>query len=262
MNYKIILQYEGTRYNGWQKQNHTDQTIQGKLEQVLSRMADEKIEVNGAGRTDAGVHAYGQVANFHLNTHKAEQELKEELNQFLPQDIAVVDLVQVPPRFHARLNACWKEYRYQIVFGSRKPVFDRKLVYRVEEPLDFEMMRMAAERCVGTHDFKAFCANKHMKKSTVRTIYQLELQVQPEQGMADLIFRGDGFLYHMVRILVGTLLEIGMGKRSPEDVERILKSRDRSQAGFTAPAQGLFLNYVSYEPYKPEKGESIEHERT
>ena len=118
MNYKIILQYEGTRYDGWQRQKHTEQTIQGKLEQVLSRLAGETIEVNGAGRTDAGVHAFGQVANFHLDTELTDGELKKYLNRYLPEDVAVTGIERVPPRFHARLNACWKVYHYQIGRGS------------------------------------------------------------------------------------------------------------------------------------------------
>lgn len=247
MNYKIILQYEGTRYDGWQRQKHTEQTIQGKLEQVLSRLAGETIEVNGAGRTDAGVHAFGQVANFHLDTELTDGELKKYLNRYLPEDVAVTGIERVPPRFHARLNACWKVYQYQIAFGEAKPVFERKLVYRVEEVLDFEKMEKAAKFLEGTHDFRAFCANKHMKKSTVRTVRRIGIQVHKKDGMASVTFTGDGFLYHMVRILMGTLLEVGMGKRRPEDMEALLESRDREQAGFTAPAQGLFLDYVSYD---------------
>lgn len=247
MNYKIILQYEGTRYDGWQRQKHTEQTIQGKLEQVLSRLAGETIEVNGAGRTDAGVHAFGQVANFHLDTELTDGELKKYLNRYLPEDVAVTGIERVPPRFHARLNACWKVYHYQIAFGEAKPVFERKLVYRVEEVLDFEKMEKAAKFLEGTHDFRAFCANKHMKKSTVRTVRRIGIQVHKKDGMASVTFTGDGFLYHMVRILMGTLLEVGMGKRRPEDMEALLESRDREQAGFTAPAQGLFLDYVSYD---------------
>ena len=247
MNYKIILQYEGTRYDGWQRQKHTEQTIQGKLEQVLSRLAGETIEVNGAGRTDAGVHAFGQVANFHLDTELTDGELKKYLNRYLPEDVAVTGIEWVPPRFHARLNACWKVYHYQIAFGEAKPVFERKLVYRVEEVLDFEKMEKAAKFLEGTHDFRAFCANKHMKKSTVRTVRRIGIQVHKKDGMASVTFTGDGFLYHMVRILMGTLLEVGMGKRRPEDMEALLESRDREQAGFTAPAQGLFLDYVSYD---------------
>ena len=247
MNYKIILQYEGTRYDGWQRQKHTEQTIQGKLEQALSRLAGETIEVNGAGRTDAGVHAFGQVANFHLDTELTDGELKKYLNRYLPEDVAVTGIERVPPRFHARLNACWKVYHYQIAFGEAKPVFERKLVYRVEEVLDFEKMEKAAKFLEGTHDFRAFCANKHMKKSTVRTVRRIGIQVHKKDGMASVTFTGDGFLYHMVRILMGTLLEVGMGKRRPEDMEALLESRDREQAGFTAPAQGLFLDYVSYD---------------
>ena len=250
MNYRMILQYEGTRYDGWQKQKNTDQTIQGKLEHILSRLAGEPVEVHGAGRTDAGVHAMGQSASFHLNTELSERELKAYLNRYLPEDVAVTELSAAAPRFHARLNACWKVYHYQIAFGEAKPVFERRLVYRMEQELDFPAIRQAAARLEGTHDFRAFCSNRHMKKSTVRTVYQIRTEVDEEAGMASLVFVGDGFLYHMVRILVGTLLEVGMGKRRPEEMDAILESRNRERAGFTAPAQGLFLDYVSYEERK------------
>ena len=246
MNYKMILQYEGTRYDGWQKQKNTDRTIQGKLEQVLSRLTGETVEVQGAGRTDAGVHALGQVASFHMNTEMTEGELSDCLNRYLPEDIAVISLQQAPPRFHARLNAAWKTYRYRLSFGKQKPVFDRKLVYHIDQKPDFGAMEKAARLLEGTHDFRAFCANKHMKKSTVRTLYKITICTGPEENRASVLFYGDGFLYHMVRILMGTLLEIGTGKRKPEDVPEILESRDRVRAGFTAPASGLFLENVKY----------------
>lgn len=255
MNYKMTLQYEGTRYDGWQKQGNTDRTIQGKLEQVLSRLAGEKVEVQGAGRTDAGVHALQQTASFRMDTELSEAALAEYINRYLPEDVAVTGLEQAPPRFHARLSARWKTYSYRLSFGPRKPVFDRKLVCCLEREPDFEKIRKAAEMLEGTHDFRAFCANKHMKKSTVRTIYEIRLQLCREEGRASICYSGDGFLYHMVRILTGTLLEIGWGKRRPEEIKEILESRDRSRAGFTAPASGLFLEEVGYEPWQKRTGE-------
>ena len=233
MNYKMILQYEGTRFDGWQKQKNTERTVQGKLEQVLSRLAGQEVEVQGAGRTDAGVHALGQTASFRLDTELKDGELKE-----------------APPRFHARLNACWKVYRYHLAYGEQKPVFDRRLVYRLEQEPDFEAMKKAARFLVGTHDFRAFCANKHMKKSTVRTVYDIRIEDGEKPGRASIRFCGDGFLYHMVRILTGTLLEVGYGKRREEDMEKILESGDRAMAGFTAPPEGLFLEKVSYDKWE------------
>lgn len=246
MNYKMILAYDGARYDGWQKQGNTERTIQGKLEGVLTRLEGEKVEVHGAGRTDAGVHARGQTASFHLSSGRDSHELLEAMNRYLPEDIAVLSLQLAPERFHARLNALGKRYRYQIGFGSRKPVFERKYLYRVEEALDFEAMERAARYLEGTRDFRSFCGSRRMKKSTVRTIFRIEQQVDPRQGRADLVFQGDGFLYHMVRILTGTLLEVGMGKRKPEEIPGILEARNREAAGFTAPPQGLFLEKVWY----------------
>lgn len=250
MNYKMILQYEGTRFDGWQKQKNTERTVQGKLEQVLSRLAGQEVEVQGAGRTDAGVHALGQTASFRLDTELKDGELKEYLNRYLPENIAVLELEQAPPRFHARLNACWKVYRYHLAYGEQKPVFDRRLVYRLEQEPDFAAMKKAARFLVGTHDFRAFCANKHMKKSTVRTVYDIRIEEGEEPGRASIRFCGDGFLYHMVRILTGTLLEVGYGKRRAEDMEKILESRDRAMSGFTAPPEGLFLEKVSYDKWE------------
>ena len=250
MNYKMILQYEGTRFDGWQKQKNTERTVQGKLEQVLSRLAGQEVEVQGAGRTDAGVHALGQTASFRLDTELKDGELKEYLNRYLPENIAVLELEQAPSRFHARLNACWKAYRYQLSYGEKKPVFDRRLVYRLEQEPDFEAMRRAARFLVGTHDFRAFCANKHMKKSTVRTVYDIRIEFGEKTGRSSILFCGDGFLYHMVRILTGTLLEVGFGKRKAEEMEKILEDRDRAKAGFTAPPEGLFLEKVSYDKWE------------
>ena len=246
MNYKMILAYDGARYDGWQKQGNTQRTIQGKLEAVLSRLAGCPVEVNGAGRTDAGVHARGQAASVRMKTDCSCCEIQEYLNRYLPEDIAVLSVEQAPERFHARLNAAGKRYRYQLAFGGRKPVFDRKYLYRVEEPLDFQAMRQAAGYLAGSHDFRSFCSLRRMKKSTVRTLFGIEILEDREQERADLIFEGNGFLYHMVRILTGTLLEVGSGKRRPEDLEKILEAGNREAAGFTAPPQGLFLEHVWY----------------
>lgn len=245
MNYRITLQYDGSRYDGWQKQGNTANTIQGKLEALLEKLAGEPVEVHGAGRTDAGVHALGQTANFHLNTELPDSELLEYLNRYLPEDIAVIKLMRVPQRFHSRLNAVEKTYRYRIGTAGEKHVFERKYLYRIEEPLNVEAMRAAAGALVGTHDFMSFCANKRMKKSTSRSIYQIKIQELPGEIRMDVT--GNGFLYHMVRILAGTLIEVGLGKRAPESMQEILDKKDRAAAGATAPAQGLTLVRVKYE---------------
>lgn len=244
MNYKLILQYDGSRYDGWQKQGNTDNTIQGKIESVLSRMAGEAVEIHGAGRTDAGVHALGQVASVRLSGGFLPEEVMNYLNTYLPEDIAVTDVREADERFHARLSAKGKIYRYDIRLGSVPDVFHRKYQYRVEDELDIDAMKRAAEKLVGTHDFRSFCANKRYKKSTVRTITSIEIDVQSEN--MSITFKGDGFLYHMVRILTGTLLEVGRGVRPAEEMEDILAALDRTRAGKTAPAQGLTLVQVEY----------------
>ena len=244
MNYKLTIQYDGSRYDGWQKQGNTDNTIQGRLEAVLSRLAGEPVEVHGAGRTDAGVHAEGQVANVKLPGNRPASEVKAYLNQYLPEDIAVVDAEEVDDRFHARLSAKGKVYRYEMRLGDTPDVFRRKYQYRVEETLDVENMRAAAEKLCGTHDFRAFCANKRYKKSTVRTVHSIRME---QVGVnLTLTYHGDGFLYNMVRVLTGTLIEVGRGLRTPEEMPEILASLDRMKAGKTAPAQGLCLEKVEY----------------
>lgn len=243
-NFKIIIQYDGSRYQGWQKQGSTENTLQGKFETLLSRLAGGPVEISASGRTDAGVHAYGQVANFHMNTELSPHELMERINQYLPEDVAVTECTEADARFHARLNAKKKTYRYRVLNTSIPHVFDRKFVYQVPEGLDVEAMKSAASLLIGTHDFKSFTSAKKSKKSTVRTIYSIDIARVGEEVW--FLFTGDGFLFHMVRILTGTLLEVGLGKRPAGDMDRILSSCDRQEAGFLAPAQGLALMEVCY----------------
>lgn len=244
-NYRAILQYEGTRYQGWQKQITTDNTIQGKLETLLSKMTDSKVEVNSSGRTDAGVHAYGQVINFVCETEKTPEEIMEYMNQYLPEDIGVISLTQAGERFHARLNATGKIYRYRVLNSKVPHIFDRRYVYQVTEELDLEAIRKGISYLEGKHDFKAFTAKKNTKKSTVRTIHEIKLEEQGEELV--FTFYGDGFLYHMVRILMGTLLEIGLHRREAESILEAFQSGERVKAGFLAPAQGLALMQVFYD---------------
>lgn len=243
-NYRIIVEYDGSRYDGWQKQGNTDQTIQGKIEHVLERMSGNHIEVHGSGRTDAGVHAVNQVANFHIDTDKKEQELLVYLNHYLPEDIRVKELNQVPERFHSRLNAVEKTYLYRIEMGEKSQVFERKYIYGLHKNLDVEAMERAAAFLCGEHDFKSFCSNSKMKKSTVRILKNIKFQ--KEDSRLFIRFTGNGFLYNMVRILMGTLIEVGQKERSPEEMTGILHALDRKEAGYTVPAEGLFLESVSY----------------
>ena len=275
-NYKLTIQYDGTRYSGWQKQGNTADTIQGKIETVLQKWLKEDIEIHGSGRTDAGVHALCQVANFKTSAALSCPQIMTALNQYLPQDVRITSVTQVDPRFHARLNAKQKHYRYQIDNGSAAEVFERKYITRfadtdyfyklcrqtghlsatfgdssvntdISRPsernnvasnntmppqiiYDLEAMQKAAALLCGEHDF--------------RTITNLTIRNENNKMILD--FYGNGFLYHMVRILTGTLLEVGIGLKSPEDIPAILQAQKREAAGFTAPPQGLFLMNVTY----------------
>ena len=243
-NYKITVQYDGTRYKGWQVQKSTEDTIQGKIQHVLETLVGHPVEVIGSGRTDAGVHASGQIANFHIEDGYCEEEIMRWLNEHLPGDIAVTEICEVEERFHSRYKADTKTYRYRIHTSSISNVFERKYVYEYLVPLDIEKMRKAAEYLIGTHDFRAFCGNKKMKKTTVRTIYSIEIEVN-ESEIA-IIYTGNGFLQNMIRIITGTLIEVGDGRREPKEMIQILESKDRSMAGYTVPPQGLILEKVTY----------------
>ncbi len=243
-NFRLCLCYEGTRYRGWQKQGNTDQTVQGKLETLLSGLLGQEVELAGSGRTDAGVHARRQVCSFRAETGTGCAELLAALREKLPEDIGAVSLEEAPPRFHARLSCTGKTYVYRLWNSDAPCVFERRFVTPFPEPLDPGAMERAAALLCGEHDFSAFCGNRHMKKSAVRTLRQIRIERDGEE--LRLVFRGDGFLQNMVRILTGTLLEVGTGRRSPEEMPEILASRDRGRAGFTAPARGLILWDAEY----------------
>ena len=247
--YKCVVAYEGTRYNGWQKQGNTTNTIQGKLEEILSKMLNESIEIAGSGRTDAGVHALGQVFHFHCQQDvltESEHAFLSAFNGYLPKDIRVLSIEPCHPRFHARLNATRKTYQYRIDTSAYGNIFLRNTTHHISSPLDLAAIKKGAHYLLGTHDYKSFCSNKRMKKSSVRTIYDIDIQFDEEQQLLLFTFTGNGFLYNMVRILSGTLIEIGLRLRSPEEIPSILEGCDRGLAGHTAPAQGLFLVSVSY----------------
>lgn len=289
-NYKLTIQYDGTRYSDWQSRAILLIRSKVKLKPYCKKWLKEDIEIHGSGRTDAGVHALCQVANFKTSAALSCPQIMTALNQYLPQDVRITSVTQVDPRFHARLNAKQKHYRYQIDNGSAAEVFERKYMTRfadtdyfyklcrqtghlsatfgdssvntdISRPsernnvasnntmppqiiYDLEAMQKAAALLCGEHDFKSFCDNKRMKKSTVRTITNLTIRNENNKMILD--FYGNGFLYHMVRILTGTLLEVGIGLKSPEDIPAILQAQKREAAGFTAPPQGLFLMNVTY----------------
>ena len=242
-NLRLDICYDGTRYRGWQRLSGVDNTIQGKLEQTLSRILGEEIEIHGSGRTDAGAHARGQVANFHCNSKLPTHEILQQLRRYLPEDIGIYSCKEVSERFHARLNCKTKTYRYRIWNSDSPCVFDRRFVYILPGTLDVSAMGQAAAHFVGEHDFSAFCANKKMKKPTVRRIDSFTVEAQEKE----LIFTvtGNGFLYNMVRIMVGTLLEVGMGQRTPDSIPSLFGAK-REAAGHLVPAQGLCLMEVTY----------------
>ncbi len=242
-NLRLDICYDGTKYKGFQRLPGNQATIQGKLEQTLSRLLEEPIEVSGSGRTDAGTHAMGQVVSFHCNSTMPCEEIVSGLRQYLPEDIGVISLKNASPRFHARLNAKTKTYHYYLWNSDLPCVFRRKYVFIDPSKLDIEAMRAASKAYLGTHDFSAFCSNKHMKKSTVRTIESFQIHRIGHEIIFDVT--GNGFLQHMVRIMVGTLLDVGKGVRSPESIES-LYGAERALAGPAVPACGLCLMEVTY----------------
>lgn len=242
-NLRLDICYDGTRYRGWQRLPGKDDTIQGKLETTLSRILGEPIEISGSGRTDAGVHARGQVANFHCGSEMPSEEILAALRRYLPEDIGIYSCRDVSPRFHARLNAREKTYLYRIWNSDAPCVFDRRYVAVMTEALDLNAMEEAAGQLLGQHDFSAFCGNAKMKKSTVRFIRAIEIKRQGQE--IQIRVTGNGFLHSMVRILVGTLVEVGRGERSAGSIPALFGGR-RAEAGFLAPAQGLCLEEVMY----------------
>lgn len=242
-NLRLDICYDGSRYRGWQRLSNTENTIQQKLETALSRILGEEIEISGSGRTDAGTHAQGQVANFHCQSQMSCEEILQQLRRYLPEDIGIISCKNVSPRFHARLNAKTKTYCYR-VWNSDKPcVFERKYVYQYIGKLDVSAMSDAAKLFQGEHDFSAFTANKRSKKSTVRYIESFRVETREDEIVFTVT--GNGFLHHMVRIMVGTLLEIGRGERSVESLLSLFGGA-REDAGELIPACGLCLMEVTY----------------
>lgn len=242
-NYKITVQYDGTKYNGWQRQGNTKNTIQECFENVLSKMCGSDVEIFASGRTDAGVHAKGQVANFKCETELGCEEIMDYMNRYLPEDVAVLNVEEADERFHSRLNAVSKTYEYSIAI--KKPdVFIRKYVFATDKKVDVEKMRSAAEKLLGTHDFKGFSSVGKTKKSTVRTVNSID--ITESDGVIKIRINGSGFLYNMVRIISGTLFEIGTGKFDENVIEKVFETKNRELAGATLPPCGLSLVEVFY----------------
>lgn len=243
--YKLTIAYDGSRYQGWQRQPDTDMTIQGTLERALGAMAGYPVEVAGSGRTDGGVHAMAQPASIVLSGRVDEEKFREELNGQLPEDIRVMKMELMKNGFHARKKAHGKHYVYTIDTREKADVFTRKYTYHYPERLDVLRMRQAAAYLIGSHDFAGFTDRIEEGKSTVRRIY--DITIDASENRIEIDFDGSGFMYHMVRILTGTLLEAGTGQRRPETILECLETGDRSLAGFLSPAQGLCLKEVYYE---------------
>lgn len=244
-NIKMTIEYDGTRYLGWQKLGDSDKTIQGKIENILKQMTGVTTEINGSGRTDGGTHARNQIANFKTTSELSLPAMRTFLNRYLPQDIVVKELIEVPERFHARYNATGKKYSYFVWNQEVPSAFEKNYSYHMPEELDLALMEAACKKLLGTHDFQGFSALKKTKKSTIRTIESIT--IAKEGPLLHFTFIGDGFLHKMVRILVGTLLAIGQGAKEISIIDEVFHQKVRSQAGETVPAQGLFLDEVYYD---------------
>lgn len=243
-NYKLTFCYDGTRYRGWQNQNNVTNTIQHKMEMVLSDILHEPTSLQASGRTDAGVHAHMQVANFHSSQDLETDKILSQLRHQLPQDIGALILEKVPDDFHARLNCTGKTYRYYLWNSEDPCVFQRRYRTVLTEPLNLVAMQKAATLFLGTHDFSAFTSSRNKKHSSVRTIREITIRKEGPEIIME--YSADGFLYNMVRILTGSLIEVGLGEKTKEDLIDALESGIRADAGFTAPPQGLFLWNVEY----------------
>lgn len=244
-NFKLVLEYDGSNYHGWQRQEGV-LTIQEVTESRLEVMLGSPISVRASGRTDAGVHARGQVVNFYSRTRLGPDEIQRGLNSLLPPDIVVLQAREVPDSFHARFSATGKTYAYQILNRSMPSALERKYAWHVRRPLSRGPMIQCLRHLRGEHDFAAFMASGSSVSSTERRLFQADLEETDAEHLV-FVFRATGFLRHMVRNLVGTLVEVGKGRRTPEEFIHVFESRDRKQAGMTAPAHGLFLVSVDYE---------------
>ena len=244
-NIKLIIEYDGKDFNGWQKQP-TKLNIQGTIEQAIKMITGEETNLMASGRTDAGVHAYGQVANFKTNSNIPIEKIAIALNSNLKKSIRIISAEEVEERFHSRLTCKKKTYRYIINNSEFSSAIYRNLETHIPQKLNIEKMKKAAQYFEGEHDFKAFKASGTSSKSSVRTIYKAKVIEMPNNRIY-IELTGNGFLYNMVRIIAGTLVDVGVGKTEPEDIKNIIDSKDRSVAGKTLPPQGLYLLNVEYD---------------
>lgn len=242
-NYRMLIQYDGGRYRGWQRLGKGENTIQEKIESVLSELTGKKTEINGSSRTDAGVHALAQIANFKSDVYFTEAEVKSYLINYLPHDICVKEVTSVPENFHARYNAKGKTYLYKIWNQEYPNPFMRKYSMHVKYKLDINSMKNASEYFIGEHDFTAYSNAKTKKKSMVREIYSIS--INENGGLIEIKVSGNGFLYNMVRKIVGTLIAVGSGDATAESITQIIASKERCQSGI-ADACGLYLENVEY----------------
>jgi len=243
-NFKLVIEYDGTGLAGWQRQpNHP--TVQGHIEAAFSRLTGQKVSVVGAGRTDAGVHSRGQTAHFKAKTRLSPAELLRGANALLPRQIAILSLKEVPLDFNARYQALSKIYDYDLYLSPVRSTLNRRYAWHIPAELDLTSMKLALESLLGEHDFASFQSTGSSVKSTGRRMLEAGLTAKPD-GLVRITLEGDGFLRHMVRAIVGTLVEVGRGRISPQEFEEILNAKDRSLAGVTAPAHGLCLREVKY----------------
>jgi tRNA pseudouridine38-40 synthase len=243
-NLKMILEFDGSRYKGWQKQGDNELTVQGKIEGVLSKMAGETIQVVGCERSDVGVHAENYMANFHTDCELSIEDMLNYLYEFLPEDIVVKSMVEVSERFHVVHNIKSITYVYKINNNEVRNVFNRKYVYHTGMKLNLEEMRMGAESLVGTHDFQGFATVTPDTKSTTKTINYIN--IIEKNGMIEIEVNADGFLWNMVRIVIASLLDIGEGKLKVEDIETLLTEKTESKYTLMVKTKGLSLRTVEY----------------
>lgn len=241
---KLLIEYDGTNYQGWQVQAE-GQTIQGVIEDRLARILGEPVHLIGSGRTDAGTHAFGQVAHFTTHRNLDPTTIQRALNSLLPEDILILKAEEVGEAFHARKGVRSKVYEYHILNRPLRSVFYRPYVWHIPYPLDWEEIRKATQKLVGRHDFSSFRSTGSPVTSALREVFRAEWK-QGKDGLMRFQIEANGFLKQMVRAIVGTLVEVGKGKLDAEGFQRILDSRDRRRAGPTAPAHGLFLKEVKY----------------
>ena len=242
-NIKLIIEYDGSKFGGWQKQP-TKLNIQGEIEQAIKEITGEEIELTASGRTDSGVHSLGQVANFKTNSNIETDKIPYAINSKLKKSIVIKSAEEVEENFHARYNCKGKKYRYIINNSSQGTAIYRGLECHIPQKLDVQKMKHGIKLFEGEHDFKGFRASGTSSKSSVRTIYKAEVKEEGERIIIELT--GNGFMYNMVRIISGTIVDVGLGKIKPEEIPEIIKSGDRNKAGKTLPAHGLYLVEVYY----------------